>query len=233
MNRSWTKHGVMTEEDKVLIKTLVDESPIASRIFVTGEVHEDFLGVDGAGILYAANDTITEPLFIQTRSKTVQMARFDASVVWRCFDPNILTKLISVEEERLGLKDIPINEPDFYASMIDSLKDSFKASLNASLNASHGEDTVPVASGKDIDSFYQYTYLSCLWLYGKGGYMAIPVSRHFAISETASFIKHDLTVRILEKTEIEELEGLKKKYGNVKGLTNAELNFIVKLGDNS
>jgi len=217
MNRQWTKRGTVTEEDKILIAAIVKENPVASRIFLTGEVHEAYIGDIATGILYAANDTVKEPLFVQTKDSTVQMARFDPEAVWKCFDPKLLDTFLDAEEERLGLPKVGLDEWDFYASMV------------ASLQMQHGNVSVPFTKKRDLGSFYQVIYLGCLWLYGKGGYMAVPVSHHFALPETAEYMRNDFTIRPLSVAEMNKLENLREQYKNVSGLTNTELNFLLAL----
>ena len=53
------------------------KNPVAARIFVSGEVHEDYIGDMASTLLFAANETLKEPLFIQTKALTIQMTRFD------------------------------------------------------------------------------------------------------------------------------------------------------------
>ena len=217
MNRSWTKRGCITENDKILIAAIVKENPVAARVFVTGEVYEDYLGDIAAGLLYAANDAADEPLFVQTKDMTVQMTRFDPQKVWKCFNYQVLEDLLKAEEERLGMENIALDEWDFYASMI------------ASLQMDYGGVSVPVTKKKDFNTFYQVMYLGCLWLYGKAGYMSVHASRHFALPETALFLQNNFSLRALTETEMDELEILRKKYQNISGITNSELNFLLKL----
>lgn len=221
MNRQWTKRGTnATNQDKALIAAIVKENPIAARIFVTGEVHEDAIGSIAASLLYSSNDILSEPLFVQTKDATIQMSRFDPAEVWKCFDPKILECLLKVESERLGVGSVALDEWDFYASMISTLQ------------LSHGSVSVPVLpDNKRLDAYYQAMYLGCLWLYGKGGYMAVPVSRHFALPETVSYLRHDFTLRVLNEREMNEVVNLQGKYGTVADITNPELNFLIKLFD--
>ena len=218
MNKQWTKRGTtITHDDKALITAIVKENPVAARIFVAGEVHEDTVGTIAASLLYSSNDTLSEPLFIQTKDATIQMSRFDPVEVWKCINPQTLEGFFKAEAERLGVGTVALDEWDFYASIV------------AMLQLNHGSVSVPVLPNKGLDAFYQAMYLGCLWLYGKGGYMAVPVSRHFAMPETAAYMKHEFTLRALNEQEMNELENLQSKYQSVIGLTNPELNFLIKL----
>ena len=108
-NKVWTKRGEMLEADKAVIRGLADENPVAARIFVTGEASEDYLGEAATRLLVNVNDVYyknkaaTAPLFVQTRQDTVRMTRFDPDVVWRCFSPDTLVKLVEAETDRLGV----------------------------------------------------------------------------------------------------------------------------------
>jgi len=219
MDKKWTKRGEVTEKDCAIIAAITGNNMISSRIFVTGEVYEEELGTIASSLLYAANDMLDEPLFVQTKEGTIQMARFDTEKVWRCFHPEKVEALVRSECARLGLPQIPIDEWDFYASMIGYLK------------IQYGEVTVPFTEKKDLDSFYQTVYLGCLWLFEKPGYMAVPVSRHFALPESEEWMKNQFKIRPLRGQEMAELKEIKEKYGSIKGITNVELNFLLKLHD--
>ena len=218
MDRNWTKRGTITNEDKVLIKAIAKENPAASRIFITGELHEDQLGDIATPFLYASNDAVPDPLFVQTKDLTVQMARFDPKEVWQCLSSKEFGELLNKEEDRLGLARncVIMDEYDFYASMI------------ASLQKEHGRVSVPITEKKDLTSFYNVMYFGCLWLYEKPGYMAVPVSRHFALKETVLFMKHDFLFRVLTPKELGELTKVREQYKNVEGITNTELNTLMK-----
>ena len=219
MEKKWTKRGEVTDQDKLAIEAIVDKNMVSARIFVTGEIQAKSLGKIAASLLYASNDALDEPLFIQTKDATVQMARFDPKEVWACFNPAKLETLIRIEGERFGLGQIPIDEWDYYASMILHLQTKHKSMV------------VPTTKKQDLDSFYQNTYLGCLWLFDKPGYMAVPASRHFALPEAEAWMKDDFQVRPLMREEIAELVMLKAKYGETQGITNQELNFLLKLHD--
>ncbi|GHT57930.1 hypothetical protein FACS1894109_11150 [Spirochaetia bacterium] len=215
--RVWTARGKVLEPDKAVIRGLVEKNPIASRIFVTGEVHENYIGHPAANMLYAINDVLDEPLFVQTRQETVQMARFEPDVVWRLFHPDILVKLIGEEEERLGVTIEQLDQDDFYQSLTTSLIRNGVLFPKAKVYGSP-------------DTFYQIMYLGCLLLYGKPGYMAVPVSQHFALPETVDFL-HSCDYRRLIPDESSEALGMYEKYQDIQGLTNQELNLLVKMYD--
>jgi hypothetical protein len=230
VSRSWTARGAVSEADKAVIRGMVEHNPVAARIFLTGEVHEDYIGQPAALLLYSINDAIDgsmkghdgtyieEPLFIQTKAMTVQMARFEPEAVWRCCGMDFIKKLHAEEEKRLDME-IRLDEPDFYQSLISTVK------------ADCGEYIFPVVKQYgSLDTFYNIMYLAALILYGKPGYMAVPVSQHFALPETAGFLKN-VEYRPLTKAEQKEVIELREKHSVVRGLTNPELNFLVGLYD--
>jgi hypothetical protein len=74
--KPWTVRGEMIDEDGFVIKSLADKDCRAARIFVTGEVDEDYIGDVAVRFLINANDVYyknkagCEPLFIETRNGT-------------------------------------------------------------------------------------------------------------------------------------------------------------------
>jgi len=222
---SWTTRGKMQEEDQAVIAALADKNKVAARIFVTGEVHESYIGDAAVRLLVNINDTLytnglaKEPLFVETRDNTVRMTRFNPYIVWHCFDPDILTDLIKTEADRLGVPMDPwaMEHFDFYESMI------------AALEAEKTELAVPkLKQGADLDWFYNSVYLSCLLLFKKPGYMDIPVAQHFASPAVAERLK-GLEYRLLMPNERSAVAKLRKKYKDIQALTNPELNFVVGL----
>jgi hypothetical protein len=230
--RVWTARGVVTEADKHAILSIAGMNRVASRIFLTGEVHEGYLGEAAAILLDATNDVIDgatkgfegagvkieEPLFIRTRQETIQMARFEPETVWRVIGMDLLQQIQAEEEKRLGVE-VQLDEFDFYQS------------LTLTFKAGHGEHIFPVAEKYGSpDVFYNIMYLSALLLYGKPGYMAVPVSQHFALPENAGFIRA-VKFRPLTKAEQKKMVELREKHKVVQGLTNPELNFLLSLYD--
>jgi hypothetical protein len=159
-----------------------------------------------------------EPLFINTRNNTVHMARFDPEFVWRCFHPDILVGLVQDEIDRLGVDMDPwkMDYFDFYQNMAAAMK------------AAHGDAAAVIKKGDSIDDFYHGIYLSCLLLFGKPGYMGVPVAEHFAQKEAADFLR-SAEIFKLNEDEQKKLEGLRKEYGSIQALTNPEMNFVVDL----
>ena len=98
--KPWTRSGVMLPDDRGLIWAITEKNRAAARIFVTGEVSENYVGEVAVNCLLASNDTCyengagEEPLFVQTRNDTVRMTRFDPEFVWRCFHPDTLVGLV-------------------------------------------------------------------------------------------------------------------------------------------
>jgi hypothetical protein len=221
--KPWTRRGTMLRDDEGLIRAIADKNRAAARIFVTGEVLESYIGEAAVRLLIAVNDTCyengagEEPLFVQTRDNTVRMARFDPEFVWRCFHPDILAGLVQDEIARLGVDMDPwkMDYFDFYQNMVAAMK------------AAHGEAVV-LKKGDSIDDFYHGIYLSCLLLFGKPGYMDVPVAGHFARKEAADFLR-GAGIFKLNEAERKKLEGLRKEYGGIQALTNPEMHFIVDL----
>jgi hypothetical protein len=216
MERTWTKRGKMTIEDKAVVGVLAEQNPAAGRIFVTGEVFEESLGSIAANLLYAANDTLTEPLFVQTRQGTVQMARFDPEAAWPHIRPDLLERLVFEEGQRFNVE-VRLDEWDFYSSLVLTTRERWA-----------GVWRVPIAGQEDLDSFYHAMYWSCLFLLDKPGYMAVPVSQHFALPDAVEFTQSG-QFRQLPGAEQEELLAMRSRYGEVRGITNSELNFLLRL----
>jgi hypothetical protein len=223
-NKAWTARGEMISADKAVIQGLADKNRVAARIFVTGEVAEDYIGDAAMRLLVNVNDVYygnnagCEPLFINTRNSTVRMTRFDPEIVWRSFHPDILVGLVQDEIARLGVDMDPwkMDYFDFYQNMVAAMKDT------------HGEAVAVVKKGTGIDDFYHGIYLSCLLLFGKSGYMDVPVAEHFAPKDAADFLR-GAGIFQLNELERKKLEGLRKDYGNIRSLTNPEMRFVVDL----
>lgn len=223
--RAWTARGMPTAVDKNVIASLADNNKMAARIFVTGEVHENYVGEVAGKLLVGINDTLykngvsQEPLFVETGDGTVRMTRFDPAFVWRSFHPDILVSLVIDEAKRLGVKMDPFDMDhfDFYESMIVALK------------AEKGEFIFPIVQkGGDIDAYYNAMYLSCLLLFGKSDFMDIPVAKHFADLSAETQLKY-AKYRKLNVVQQKELIKLRNLYGHIQALTNPELDFIVSL----
>jgi hypothetical protein len=222
--KPWTARGAMINPDRAVIRGLADKNRVASRIFVTGEVAEGYIGEAATRLLMSINDVYyenkagCEPLFVNTRSGSVRMTRFDPKAVWRCFHPDILVGLVQDEIARLGVDMDPwkMDYFDFYQNMVTAMK------------ASHGEAIAVVKKGSGIDDFYHGVYLSCLLLFGKPGYMDVPVAEHFAQKEAADFLRSAGIFQLNEDGQ-KKLEALRKEYGNIQLLTNPEMSFVVDL----
>jgi hypothetical protein len=223
--KPWTARGEMINADKAVIQGLTDKNRVAARIFVTGEVAETYIGDAVTRLLVNVNDVYyknnagAEPLFINTRNSTIRMTRFDPEFVWRCFHPDILVGLVQDEIDRLGVDMDPwkMDHFDFYQNMVAAMKE-----------AAHGEAAAMVQKRSDIDSFYHGVYLSCLLLFGKPGYMDVPVAEHFAQKEAADFLRNAEVYRLNEAAQ-EKLAKLREEYGGIRSLTNPEMQFIVDL----
>jgi hypothetical protein len=227
--RIWTARGQMNSADKAVIRSIADKNRIAARIFITGEVHESYIGEAALRLLVNINDVYyehkqglvplgLEPLFIETKEHTVRMARFNPRIVWGCFHPDILTKLIADEAARMGVDLDPwaMEHFDFYQS------------ITAYMKTKTGDAVPVVKKPGTLDDFYNAVYLSCLILFGKPGYMDVQAAEHFAVPEAANFVK-SAKFRELNRFEQKKLDGLREKYQNIQALTNPEMSFIVGL----
>jgi hypothetical protein len=214
----------MLIDDEALIRAVADENKTAARIFVTGEAAESYIGDDAAGLLISINDTLyengggCEPLFVRTRSSTIRMTRFNAEFVWRCFHPDTLVDLVQDEADRLGVDVDPwkMDYFDFYQNMITAIKDK------------SGDAVAFVNERGGLDNFYHEVYLSCLILFGKPGYMDVPVETHFAQKEAADFLRCAEVYRLNEAALV-KLEALREQYGGIRCLSNPEMHFVVDL----
>lgn len=227
--RAWTMNGKMLAVDRRVIKALADNDKIASRVFITGEVHEDYIGEAAAKNLISINDVFytnglnQEPLFVNTMDDTVRMTRFDPNFVWRCFQPEILVDLVTEEAKRLGVKMDAwmMDHFDFYESMIAALK------------AEKGEFIIPIVQkGGDVNAYYNAVYLSCLLLFGKSNFMDTHISKHFSEQSAEAQLKY-AKYRTLNEFEQKEVINLREQYGKLESLTNPEMNFIFSLYKNN
>ncbi|MCL2834617.1 MAG: hypothetical protein FWD78_15720 [Treponema sp.] len=222
--KSWTFRDYNLIFDKPMIREIVREDKMVSRIFVTGEVHQDYVGEKVSRQLLSLNglntdfDVPIEPLFVETRNNTVRMVRFDPKMVWREVKPEIFEDLFYAEAERLGLDMGPehIEYPDFYENMVYYL------------HLKYGPFTVPVIKEKTVDEFNKAAYLTCLLLYGKPGYLDVPAARHFADPDAARYMQ-TTKYRQLEKAEQVKLRTMLDTYGSIRGLTNLEMSFALEV----
>jgi hypothetical protein len=218
--KHWTDREPLLPEDRAVISDLVKLYPQSAGVFVAGEVREDHIGEEAALTLYKANDALPEPLFIQTRQKTVRMARFKPEEVWRCFHPDILVKLVAEESRRLGAPFVPLDVFDYYESFALLLRRDMK-----------DRPCFPIAPKEHPDVCYHVMYLGALLLLGKPNYMGVPVAAHFALKEAEEFLA-TVDFRILNYFELKEFEEVRAAGRDAKALTNGEIAFLLKLHDN-
>jgi hypothetical protein len=222
--KPWTARGAMLDADKSVSRGLVDKNRVAARIFVTGEAAEGYIGDAAVRLLvnvnevYYASNAGAEPLFVQTRNDTVRMARFDPEFIWRCFHPDMLAGLVQDEADRLGVEMDPwkMDYFDFYQNM------------TAAMKAAYGEHVILMKARSGLDDFYHGVYLACLLLFGKPGYMDVPVAEHFARQEAADFLRTAVFLQ-LNEAEKKKIQKLRKEYGGIRSLTNQEMHFVVDL----
>ncbi|MCL2759539.1 MAG: hypothetical protein FWD22_04945 [Treponema sp.] len=215
----------MNPLDRAIISGIAKDSIIASRIFVTGEVNESYIGEQAYRLLINVNDTMytngvsLDPLFVETKRDTVKMTRFDPEFIWRSFHPDIFISLVSDEAKRLGINIDPdsLEYFDFYESVISALKKE------------KGDYIIPVIpKGSNEEQFYSAVYLSCLLLFNKPGFMDVSAQEHFTDIigvEQFKWAKY----KELNNVQKKEVEKLRENFGNIQGLTNSEMHFIVKL----
>jgi hypothetical protein len=218
--KEWTKRGVVTSQDQEVIGAIVRREQKAGRILITGEIDRERLGEPCANLLFASNDMTGEPLFTPTNAGTVRMTRFDAEAVWPAIDKALLDKLIGSEAQWVSMPELVVDDWDFCRSIVRYA------------HLQYGEFAAPKPTAKDLGAFYQTIYLSALFLLDKPGYMTVPVAQHFALPETAAYLKSQQGIkrfRTLEPEEVDELMLLREEYGKFDGLVNKELNFLVNL----
>ena len=215
----------INESEKALISVIAEKYPSASRIFVTGEVHKSYIGTDASCLLLSANEMTDEPLFVLTNNDTIRMTSFDPAVVWRCFHPDILSRLVEEESKRLGVGGVILDFFDYYKSMLMTIKARYEGKsifpiIDKTLRSELG----------DIDSLFLVSYLGSLLLFEKTGFEDVSPERFFAMPLAARFMQ---TVHycILNERESSELRDLRQKHGNLKGLSNREINFLSRLFD--
>jgi hypothetical protein len=223
MKQTWTAHGTMALADEQAVAGVVEQSPVAARIFVAGEVSVDYIGEAPERLLIGANDAYyngkpqVEPLFTETRQKTIRMTRFDPSVVWPWIEPELLETLVAEEAKRVGVP-VDFNKMetyDFYESVIKAV-------------APDGDCFPAVTRGASADDFFHGVYLAALILFGKPGYMDVPVASCFARLDAAVFMR-TAKYRKLTLAEQSKAMQIKEAYKRVDALTNPEVNFIVGL----
>jgi hypothetical protein len=217
--RKWTARKGLLPEDRIIIKILAETCPQGGQVFLTGEVREDLIGEEEADKLYRYNDTLPEPLFIQTRDMTTRMTRFRPEEVWRCFDPDYLIGYVEEACRRLGIGPIPMEEFDFYRSLMRFLREQ-----------KEGKPCIPIATQEQKDMCYQVVYFGALYLFDKPGYMGVPVETHFCLQQTENFLKR-IRFRELTGEEAEEYQEVKKDGEHTDALTNKELDFLLALHD--
>jgi len=224
---SWTFRGYHVAYDTPAIAQTSDAHPKASRIFITGEAHVKYLGREAYDFLVGLNSALIkdnmglDPLFVETRRNTIRMARFDSKFVWKIIEPNLLFKLAQEEADRLSssMDAKMMDYYDFYESFIHHLRQH------------DGAYNVPSIKRKmHPDAHFCATYLTCLLLFNKPGYMGVHVSEYFSDPDTLESLS-TFDYYTLTPGEQKEAERLKKKYESVAALTNEELFFAAKLFD--
>ena len=220
--KEWTKRGEMTANDLSVIEEAVKNDSFGiGKIVVTGEVYATELTVESICALEGLNELTNEPLFITTKNRTIRMLRFEPEKVWRTIHPDTFTALVKMEEKRLGTPSVILDEFDFYYSMVETMRQE-----KIKEDKSRPPVVCPVVKDhRNVGEFYQFMYLASLMLFNKPGYMAVPITEHFALPETVSYMEN---VKFRQVNEYEE-----SKYQNIcktcidkAGITNNELDFL-------
>ena len=222
--KSWTFRDYNLIFDRPTIIGASEANKIAGRIFLTGEVHADYIGDEAVEFLLGVNDAVVKdgiipPLFTETRWKTIRMERFDPKFVWPIINPDLILEYSDAEVKRLQIPmdGAALDYFDFYESMIHSMKKH------------NGDFCVPSLSLKmDLDTQYCVSYLACLLLFGKPGYMGTHISEYFTSPETGRIFP-TMKYRTLNSAEQKEVITLREKYGRIPSLVNDELIFVTTL----
>ncbi|MCL2792420.1 MAG: hypothetical protein FWD87_04945 [Spirochaetaceae bacterium] len=221
--KDWTTRGEMTAVDLEVIGAAVKKDPSIGRIMITGEVHTTTIDKQRLYIFDELNDLAGEPLFITTKNRTIRMVRFDPEKVWSSIEPNLFASLVKEEEKRLGVAvgSVVLDEFDFYYSMIKAIKQRIIRTDPSKPPAS----CPMVGRRKTIEDFYEFMYISSLLLFNKPGYMAVPISEHFAMPEAVEYMK-TVKFRHLTQYEADQHKHIHDNHKNKKGITNDELDFL-------
>jgi hypothetical protein len=218
--KQWTEREALLVEDRALIAELAETVPEGARILVTGEARIDYLGKDALLTFSLANNILPEPLFVQTQEGTVRMTRFQPEAVWRCFHPNILMRLVQEESERLRRELVPMEEFDFYRSLILNIRQNLR-----------NEPCMPEPGGMNAEEKYQTIYLGALVLFDKPWYMDVPVASHFALADAERFLA-GTRFRPLNLFEANQWEKAKADGEGKTRLTTQELEFLEQMYEN-
>jgi hypothetical protein len=217
---AWTERDAILPEDKPVIEELTRLSPEGARILVTGEARKDYIGEDGALVLSLANNTLPEPLFVETREGTIRMIRFRPEEVWRCFNPDILVRLAGEESGRLGREFIPLDEFDFYRSFIQDIRRNFRDKSN-----------VPIPEDKNGEAEFQASYLGALLLFDKPLFGDVRVESFFCRKEAEAFLA-SARFRPLNPFEENQYQKAREAGKDKTRLTNQELGFLRQMYGN-
>ena len=227
--KSWTFRAHNLIFDKQSIKGIAEADRNAARIFIAGELPLNDIGPESFNFLIGSDDVnyknrvYIDPLFERTRHDTIRMTRFDPKFVWPCINPEVFIDLAETEAARLGLDmDVRMMEHyDFYESMVHCMK------------VENGDFCVPaLKAGMPPSLRFCVTYLMCLLLFWKPGYMGVPVAEFFSDSEALGYMKF-MEWSILTEKEQKEIVSLRERYGKVSALTGPEIRFIINFFDKS
>ena len=222
--KSWTFRGYNLIFDKPVIKGMSEVHKVASRILLTGEVNMDYIGEEAVGFLLDINDACLKeginipPLFEETKRMTIRMRRFDPKFVWRCVNPHLLIDLARDEIARIGITMEPemLEYPDFYESLIYCMH------YNGKYYSAALWPCIP------FDAHFTITYLNCLLLLNKSGYLGVHVSEFFTDPVILKYI-WETRFRTLNKEEQKKVTGVREKAKHINELTNDELECMATL----
>jgi hypothetical protein len=194
------------------------DNPVASRIFITGEVALDYIGFIAGNTLLSTNDLLPDPLFILTRYNTIKMVRFNPEIIWPLICPDMICQLINAEQKRLGFT-FPLNYWDFYYSLI--------AALYAKTGSNY---CFPIFKENNDTTWYEACYLGGLLLFKKPNLMDVPITRHFALTICS---KNRFKMRILNKDECRKLDHIQDFTREQKQYTNNEMDLLAEFVRNN
>jgi hypothetical protein len=219
---TWSKRGELTPKDIDVIGAIARQSEPAARIFITGEINGGRVSEEDERLLFASNNALVDlggdPLFELTRDVTIRMCRFNPPAVRDALPKGLVDALVARESERYGFEGLPFGEAGFHYELIKALR------------ARYGDLKVRVTQRRGFEAFYQSMYFAALYLFGKPGYMGVPVSRHFALEETDNFFDDaGAGFRPLTREETDVLRVIRERAGHTRLLTNREIDYLAGL----
>jgi hypothetical protein len=214
----------MEKEDLDAVREVSRQCPERAQIFLTGEILEKRYTVEDRLFFYKLNAFLARPLFQQTRDMTMRMLRYDPRLVWQGVGAELLRKLSAAEDAYLTVKTLV--EP--------GVEDYYDAVLNFYREARPGLPVLgKLLHRRTYDVRYQAAYLFAMLLFRKASYMGVDPSRHFALADTADFLKDLRGVDWIPLTARDEsaVQAAAEAGKAAEVLVNAELETLTDLCD--